>query len=135
MKTKLLVIFLTISSLTFASCKEQNQLGNCTLKLGEEIQLDNGDKIRFDRVVEDGRCPKDVECMWAGRVDVQFLVNNKVEIVKGIGSKFETEKTSFTLQKVLPYPKNESPSKEPITVKLEYQGLNRSQKTKKMTDK
>jgi hypothetical protein len=49
--------------------------GDIDASLGEEFSLSLGEKvfiesenllIRFDEVVEDSRCPRGVECVWAG---------------------------------------------------------------------
>ena len=37
-------------------------IGQSALITGENIQ------IKFEEIVEDSRCPKDVTCVWAGRV-------------------------------------------------------------------
>ena len=45
-----------------------------TLKQGETISWkdDAAVKIRFDQVPDDSRCPKDVQCVWAGRAQVNI---------------------------------------------------------------
>ncbi|MFC1944317.1 hypothetical protein ACFLX5_02315 [Chloroflexota bacterium] len=40
-----------------------------TLSIGKTaVILGEGLSIRFDEVIEDSRCPKDVVCIWEGRV-------------------------------------------------------------------
>jgi hypothetical protein len=46
-----------------------------TLAGGQEATV-NGEnmRIRFDQVLEDSRCPKQVECFWTGQARVSLLV-------------------------------------------------------------
>jgi len=46
-----------------------------TLKGGQEATI-NGEnlRLRFDKVLEDSRCPKSVECFWTGQARVAILV-------------------------------------------------------------
>lgn len=40
-----------------------------SLSIGQSALITGQDlEIRFEKVVEDSRCPKDVTCVWAGRV-------------------------------------------------------------------
>lgn len=43
------------------------------IPLGETINLD-GVQITFAEVLEDSRCPRTVECVWAGRAKVKVIV-------------------------------------------------------------
>jgi hypothetical protein len=46
-----------------------------TLKVGEAAQLAGGVlTLTFDEVTGDSRCPKDVDCVWAGEATVVFKV-------------------------------------------------------------
>lgn len=72
------------------NCKKVNDTsgggGNCgpvVFNLNQEFELCQGNtaaqlggdlKITFDEVTEDSRCPVDVTCIWAGRVDAKFTV-------------------------------------------------------------
>lgn len=51
--------------------------------LGEHFELAHGAtatcvcdsfSVKFDRVVEDSRCPSDVDCVWAGRIVIELKV-------------------------------------------------------------
>ena len=46
------------------------------LELGETWRED-GHAVRFVEVVEDSRCPADVECVWAGRAQVRVEVDGE----------------------------------------------------------
>lgn len=43
------------------------------VRLGQ-IAAVNGPRVRADRVIEDSRCPSDVQCVQAGRLIVQVTV-------------------------------------------------------------
>ena len=44
------------------------------IRIGERIAVSGtGWTIRFEQVVEDSRCPVDVQCIWAGQVIVRLL--------------------------------------------------------------
>lgn len=45
-----------------------------TARIGQ-IAYTNGLRVRPIAVVEDSRCPIDVECVWAGRLIVRVVVN------------------------------------------------------------
>jgi len=48
--------------------------GTVTARLGEEVAV--GDvRVRPLAVLEDSRCPIDVECVWAGRIRVRVAVS------------------------------------------------------------
>lgn len=61
----------------FFPTKEPEE-GSIILKLGEKGVFRNI-SIKPIEVVEDSRCPKDVQCIWAGTLKV------KTEIVSGLG--------------------------------------------------
>jgi hypothetical protein len=43
------------------------------IPLGETVRLDDV-AITFVKVIEDSRCPKNVTCIWQGRIIVQVAV-------------------------------------------------------------
>jgi hypothetical protein len=45
-----------------------------TLAGGQSVRVDTGLTITFQAVLEDSRCPTDVDCVWAGRAKVAFQV-------------------------------------------------------------
>jgi hypothetical protein len=50
------------------------------LRIGQTAELPNEDiRIKFTRVDEDSRCPKDVQCVWEGQVTVvlQFVLGEQ----------------------------------------------------------
>lgn len=46
--------------------------GTVVLGYGDEATVAPGTQLRFLRVVNDSRCPKDVQCVWAGEVTIEF---------------------------------------------------------------
>jgi hypothetical protein len=43
------------------------------VRLGQIASVD-GPRVRPERVIEDSRCPTDVQCIWAGRLVVRVTV-------------------------------------------------------------
>jgi hypothetical protein len=59
-----------------------------TLAVGEAVTVKGSTvKIRFVGVSEDSRCPRDVNCIWAGeakvRLDIHVRTQTRVEIPEG----------------------------------------------------
>ena len=42
------------------------------LRPGETVALAGGGSLRYERLVNDSRCPPDVQCIWAGDAEVAF---------------------------------------------------------------
>jgi glucose/arabinose dehydrogenase len=65
---------------TLAACQSTGAPAPQAASLNQEIQLapkqqaaygPQGLTVEFVRVIEDSRCPSDVECVWAGEVKVE----------------------------------------------------------------
>lgn len=63
----------------------QNPTSSLEPTLGEEFELEFGNQItvpgegihlQFDDVLEDPRCPKDVNCVWAGNAKIAIQFND-----------------------------------------------------------
>ena len=72
MKKALIILLILINGLVIAGCGP----GGSKVALGEEFSLKIGEsaeirgedlEITFLEVLEDSRCPKGVQCVWAGR--------------------------------------------------------------------
>lgn len=51
------------------------------IKFGETINTQNIGKVSFTDVLEDSRCPKDVECVWEGNLKISLEIDgNKYEL-------------------------------------------------------
>lgn len=46
--------------------------GTVVLGSGDEATVAPGTQLRFLRMVNDSRCPKDAQCVWAGEVTIEF---------------------------------------------------------------
>ena len=70
-----------------AQCVEAG--AEVTLAPGEAVSLGSSDlTVRFLAVSADSRCPRDVQCIWAGEVKVQLEIEDgrarsKVEVIGG----------------------------------------------------
>ena len=42
------------------------------ISIGEETSVGPGSRLRLLRMVSDSRCPKGVQCVWAGEVTLEF---------------------------------------------------------------
>ncbi|MES2589011.1 MAG: hypothetical protein V4622_08525 [Bacteroidota bacterium] len=85
---KNLLYILALSFLTL-SCEKQ------TYKLNDEITIefdksvfvlidDKKTEIKFEKLVEESRCPPDVTCVWAGQVIVKIKVDNTTVFELGL---------------------------------------------------
>jgi hypothetical protein len=87
--------------------------GKTTLALNQVAGFKNGVSIRPIAVLEDSRCPKDVECIWAGttRISVRVSKNNQSEMYEiGPGSGALTvHGTTIVFSSVEPSPLSGSP--------------------------
>jgi hypothetical protein len=80
---KIRILALLILVLAFISCKKELtgiQTGQeFTLKCGQTAVVDytssNSMKIKFEKVLEDSRCPEGMECIVAGEVVIEIKVD------------------------------------------------------------
>ena len=46
------------------------------MQLGETVTIDGEPlSVAYDRLLEDSRCPEDVQCVWAGNARIALTVN------------------------------------------------------------
>lgn len=50
-----------------------------TLKPGQSGSVDASTKLHYVRMVNDSRCPPDVQCIWAGEVTIELLLESGKE--------------------------------------------------------
>ena len=69
------IIFLLAAALSCAADKITASLGEeFTLPVGQKASIEGeGLTLKFEEVVTDSRCPKGVECVWAGEAQCQML--------------------------------------------------------------
>lgn len=76
-----LPVLLLVAALGLAACDSADsalypadaQSGEVALALGASGSLD-GLALSFDEVVEDSRCPSDIDCVWEGRALVGLTI-------------------------------------------------------------
>ncbi|MDX1278064.1 hypothetical protein [Oceanihabitans sediminis] len=104
------------------------------LYLGEAMLFEDLE-VRFVEVVEDSRCPKNVNCIWAGEVtilvevyrDSKKIAERKLTISPTnsmenlLGNIFASEEISISGINIMPYPvAGQKPAKEDYYLQLEY---------------
>jgi hypothetical protein len=122
MKSLLLVLILLISGVNFAQDSTQVAKAEAPrivtkLHFGKSYQFKDIE-LKFVKVLQDSRCPKDVNCVWAGEVIVLvdvFKNGKKIEQKKltlsptgylqdQLGNLFSSDAFKITGFNVLPYP-------------------------------
>jgi hypothetical protein len=120
MKKSFLLVFLLVSALGFSQ-DEPVEVPMIVTKvpLGEMVQFENA-TVKFIKVIEDSRCPKDVTCIWAGqaKVLVEVIENGKaskeVELLfdgKKINMLSTSEGYALRGMSLSPYPVSETVGK------------------------
>lgn len=115
----LILFFVLLATSTIRSQEEKVEVPQIAIKmdLGETVEID-GILITFEKVLEDSRCPENVQCVWAGRARVEIIVQaeNEDAVAKEviIGQKlqhevvdrtlFENEEFIIKVSNITPYP-------------------------------
>ena len=115
---KKLIFFEVFLLFLLMCCK--NEIRQSTLQLDKSIELKYGEIIKntdyqisivLDSVLNDSRCPRGAECIWAGNAQVRFVyssANSKVSFVLNTLSSFRTDSLidgyRIKLEKLTPYP-------------------------------
>lgn len=113
------ILALTIS-LFAAAVIVPAQVSEHTIETGKSVYVKGARlTIKFVEVVEDSRCPRDVNCIWAGNAKLKLLVSKgkkrsqEVELNSGIEP---TTVTVFgydlSLKDLTPYPDTSNPSRD-----------------------
>lgn len=71
-----MIAHIALASLLTAGCAvvpKVNTDGATEVKIGQQADL-GGPKVTVLRVLEDSRCPVDVNCVWAGRVKLSVRI-------------------------------------------------------------
>jgi hypothetical protein len=77
LKRSLCFLFLIVITLAGLGCKEAGSIEaglnkEFSLSVGQQATITGEDlALKFKDVLEDSRCPKDVECFWAGRASCE----------------------------------------------------------------
>jgi len=87
-----------------------------------KCQKINGVKITFIEVLEDSRCPKDVDCVWAGQAKIKISIKEKGKtafekeiLFDGLGKEIVIHSSETAIIKAIalsPYPMTSIPKKD-----------------------
>jgi hypothetical protein len=125
MKNSFLVILILFSAMAFGQddSAETPKIG-IKIPLGKTVQIKDV-SIKFLEVMEDSRCPKNVNCIWAGRAVVKMEVTadgKKQETTLTFGDVKPGEKKNTTIfnstefaingLKLNPYPDSDNKVKD-----------------------
>ncbi|MBP9792755.1 MAG: hypothetical protein KBC56_02025 [Flavobacterium sp.] len=130
MKKLLFLIFIT-SSLTSCSCQK------AITEINQKLDSKTTKEIVLVRLINDSRCPENVQCIWAGEVTFevaaydngnlmeqkQFILKptNQDEVIAWLSKHLPKTKTPLQSIAVVPYPKDGVSVKlEEYTLKLNY---------------
>jgi hypothetical protein len=84
MKKSLFLLFILVTALSFSQ-EEPVEVPKIAIRIpmGQTVNVKNA-TIKFVKVLEDSRCPKDVTCVWEGRarVLVEMTETDKDKIEK-----------------------------------------------------
>ena len=115
------LFFLFLFSVTIGFSQEDSALEApqivIRVPLGEAVEIDDI-TVRFSKVLEDSRCPRNVQCVWAGRAKVEVeIIEAKKDVVKKelvlgqtrgaeISDKviFTSENMTVKVKHITPYP-------------------------------
>ena len=74
-----LILIIAISVVVFLFIRKENRVINSadlfSMMIGQEKDIPNGPLLRFTGVIEDSRCPSDVECVQAGRALIKVSLS------------------------------------------------------------
>lgn len=100
------------------------------LGLGETVEV-GGHSLQFVDVVEDSRCPSDVDCVWEGRAKVQLAASSpdtdegRQVLTLPYASMTDDESDSWSVgglkvrvHDLVPYPRADGPPAEEPQVRL-----------------
>jgi len=75
MKTAFLTLFAIIGLATIGMAQQTETL---TIKRGQQKKAaDSGITLKFVSVLEDSRCPTDVNCIWEGNAKIEVIISDK----------------------------------------------------------
>ncbi|MEO8650168.1 MAG: hypothetical protein ABI539_13465 [Acidobacteriota bacterium] len=102
-----LLLFVTFTASAFAAVRQDRRI---IVQVEKEKSVSGMPlKIKFVKMVEDSRCPKDVNCVWAGnaKITVRVTKNGRtslLELNSNMGEPPEFDGYRFTLIKLTPEP-------------------------------
>lgn len=91
--TAVLLIFVAFGSFSFV---RGNQPHEISVKVNNEVSARGGVRVKFIELVDDSRCPKDVNCVWAGNAEIKVRVTkNGRSKVLSLNSNIEPQSAIF----------------------------------------
>ncbi len=72
----------SVSEAPTQSAQSQNQPtadASLALKPGQSATFNGSAKLHYIRVINDSRCPPDVQCVWAGEVTIELMLESGKE--------------------------------------------------------
>ncbi len=123
MKNSIVVIFLFVSSVIFAQTPKTVTPAIVIKAPLDKVIVIDGIQVLFKTVISDSRCPKDVNCIWAGEIKILVNIKQTDNIVAkeitfgGLYKENDPEKVLFESQQftlraetVDPYPAKDTAS-------------------------
>jgi hypothetical protein len=114
---KYIIILLSLILISFACKKESG-----SASVNPKIEISKGDKyfvsehmsVSLDSVLNDSRCPSNVNCIWEGNAEVRFVYLNGTKMVKfslntNSSMRKDTLLDGYTIElvRLTPYPDTE----------------------------
>lgn len=92
------------------------------VRLGQTAFV-SGPRVRPDRIIEDSRCPRDVQCIWTGRLIVATTVigggwSKQVELT--LGMPIDIADGKLTLVSVLPASQTDQQRSMPLAYRFTF---------------
>ena len=111
MKLLMVTIILTLFGGLAVHAAPKNK--TVVVKVGQEkLVLGTGIKVKFIEVLEDGRCPADANCVWAGSAKIKLHLSkagksDTVELNTGVDPKeIKFAGYTFKIAALTPYPRS-----------------------------
>jgi len=88
---KALIYLILIILLSIVACNKESGVTTWNFDLGDTVAIkisqilvndENKIQVQMDSVLNDSRCPIDVECIWAGNATVRFVLNSNSKKVR-----------------------------------------------------
>ena len=126
-------LLVAVVSASVINCSQQNNVTNIdkpvVLQITKEQKINNQLFITYSDLIEDSRCPKDVDCVWEGLgiAELEIRKDNSIKKIKIATRDFESTNAkqtveldgySYKLIDMKPYPGGEI-VENMITVKIE----------------
>lgn len=118
------IIATTTALVLFTACNRSVLIRKPEPELNKEFRIDYGQTVtlqdgsitvQFSHLLSDSRCPKGVECVWAGNAKIKILFNSKaVKLNTNFQLKSEVHISGYEIRLIslAPYPVAHKPIKK-----------------------